>query len=246
MTEGAFVMVGASLTKRILNGPSVVADADGAKDSPPNPQVGIMLLVSGYSVGSTDTGFPIIVAVGRSVGSKLSVAVGNPDGVSVSVGVGVEEGCKYGAMLLDGRNDGTEEPDGCQAIDGVSLGLTDGPIEGTKVEDGATDCTISRTCPPLSTLGALSSFTSAALEFLYRSNPPQTAVNPIAVKAATALHPPMTAALVLRRRMASGVEARIMFSLFGCVDCVWWMRESELSLVAEDSCYYLVFCSPMS
>jgi len=22
-----------------------------------------------------------------------------------------------------------------------------------------------------------------------------------------------------------------MFSLFGCVDCVWWMRESELSLV---------------
>ena len=170
MIEGAFVMVG------ILNGPLViVADADGAKDSPPNPQVGIMLLVSmGYSVGSTDTGFPdpyigklIIVAVGRSVGSKLSVAVGNPDGVSVSAGVGLEEGCRYGAMLLDGRNDGTEEPDGCQAIDGVSLGLTDGPIEGTKVEDGATDCTISRTGPLLSTLGALSLFTSAALEFLY-------------------------------------------------------------------------------
>jgi hypothetical protein len=98
----------------------------------------------------------LLVAVGRSVGSKLSVAVGNPDRVSVSLDVGLEEGCKDGGI----------EEDGCQVIDGVSLGLTDGPIKGTELEDGATDCAISRTGPLLSTLGALSPFTSAALEFL--------------------------------------------------------------------------------
>ncbi len=180
--------------------------------------MGALIIVSvGYSVGSKDTGIPdpyvmkfLVVAVGRSVGSKLSFAVGNPDGVSLSVDIGLEEGGKDGAMLLVGRNDGIEEPDGCHVIEGVSLGLADGPIEGTELEDGATDGAITRTGPLLSTLGALSPFTPAALEFLYRSNPPKTAVNPIAVKAAIALPPPMTTAVVLRRRMASGAEARIM------------------------------------
>ncbi len=189
----------------------------GAKDNPPKP-LGTLLLVSvGYSFGSNDTGILYLVAVGRSVWYKVSVAVGNPNGNSASVDVGLEEGGNSESMLLDGRNDGIEETDGCHVIDGVSLGLADGPIEGMELEDGATDGAISRTDPLLSTLGALSPFASVALGFLYRSNPPKTAVNPIAVMTATALPPPITTAVILRRRMASGVEARNMLLVVGCV-----------------------------
>lgn len=144
--------------------------------------------------------------MGNSDGSNV---VRYSVGISVAVDIGMEEGDTDGAVLNDGCKEGTNELDGFDEFDGVPLGFVDGISEGIALVDGATDVANARIDPLLSTLGVAE---TPASRFPNRSKPPQTAAIPTAVRAAT-VHPPIIVAVVLRWRIASGVEARIMFLL---------------------------------